>query len=254
MDAQLQEADKLQRAVARLVAASPVGVRLLLIGGFRYRLLDDSQRFSVDIDYHWDGDLDQKQDELQRFCQRVVLNEVKRSSGYEGSASKRTGPDAESQNAAFIDLRFWKPDRSIEIPIEITRIICLDRPTIRTAHGMVYPTPSDADVIEGKVLAILNRVYLQHRDFIDLFLFANTVRSDSADRIGRKISKLALSLESIQKRLADLEHYSDYHAKAIEQVIDTQVETTVAMQLKAGGGGRTVLAESLKLLTGLCRS
>ena len=46
----LQETDKLQRIIARLIATSPAGVNLLLIGGFRYRLLDNSQRFSVDIE------------------------------------------------------------------------------------------------------------------------------------------------------------------------------------------------------------
>ena len=52
MEITIQETDRLQRVVARLVATSPAGVNLLLIGGFRYRLLDNSQRFSVDIDYH----------------------------------------------------------------------------------------------------------------------------------------------------------------------------------------------------------
>ena len=68
-----QEADRLQRAVARLVAISPAGVNLLLIGGFRYRLLDNSQRFSVDIDYHWGGDLAAKHRELLALCRRVIL-------------------------------------------------------------------------------------------------------------------------------------------------------------------------------------
>jgi hypothetical protein len=59
-----QETDRLQRVIGRLVAISPAGVNLLLIGGFRYRLLDNSQRFSMDIDYHWGGDLEAKQGEL----------------------------------------------------------------------------------------------------------------------------------------------------------------------------------------------
>ena len=57
MQRKVQETDRLQRVIARLVATNPAGVNLLLIGGFRYRLLDNSQRFSVDIDYHWEGNL-----------------------------------------------------------------------------------------------------------------------------------------------------------------------------------------------------
>ena len=43
------EAEKLQALVAKLIASSQAGVNLLLIGGFRYRLLDGSKRFSVDM-------------------------------------------------------------------------------------------------------------------------------------------------------------------------------------------------------------
>lgn len=64
VNSELKEADSLQRLVANSIARSPAGVNLLLIGGFRYRLLDNSHRFSVDIDYHWGGDLEAKQREL----------------------------------------------------------------------------------------------------------------------------------------------------------------------------------------------
>lgn len=50
-------AEQIQRKVAQLVATLPVGVGLCLVGGFRYRLLDRGVRRSVDIDYHWAGDL-----------------------------------------------------------------------------------------------------------------------------------------------------------------------------------------------------
>jgi hypothetical protein len=252
VDIEVREADKLQRVVANLIATGPAGVKLLLIGGFRYRLLDNSQRFSVDIDYHWDGDIRQKQEELQSYCTRVVLREVKRLFGYQGSASKRKGPDAESHNAAFLDLRFWKPGRAIEIPIEITKIICLDPPTIRTADGTVHATPSDADLIEGKILAVLNRLHLQHRDLLDIFLYGDRLRPDSPKRVKQKIAALAINPDAIRKRLHDLDQHAQYHATAIQKVIDTQVESTVAQQMNSGGGGRTVLAESLKLIKRVC--
>jgi hypothetical protein len=46
--------------------------------GFRYRLLDKSQRLSVDIDNHWGGDLEAKQRELLALCRRVSLGQVLR--------------------------------------------------------------------------------------------------------------------------------------------------------------------------------
>lgn len=252
MKIQFQEADRLQRVVANLIARSPAGVNLLLIGGFRYRLLDNSQRFSVDIDYHWGGDLEAKQQELLNLCRRVILGQVRRELGYEGSASETKGPDADSPNAKFIDLRFWKGQVLIEIPLEITKIVCLDPPTIRTAAGTVHATPSDTDLIESKIIAVLNRIFLQHRDLVDVFLYGDKLRPDSSARLKRKLAKLELSPEVIAQRLNDLQEHPEYHSAAIQKVIDEQVETTVAQQMNTGGGGRTVLDSALQLIIRVC--
>ena len=247
-----QETDKLQRVIARIVATSPAGVNLLLIGGFRYRLLDNSQRFSVDIDYHWGGNLEVKQQELLALCRRVILGQVRRELGYEGSVSVRTGPDADSPNAKFVDLRFWKGNTHIEIPLEVTRILCLDPSIIRTASGTVHPTPSDADLIESKVIAVLNRLFLQHRDLVDIFLYGDKLRPDSPARLKQKLAQLELRPGTFAKRLKDLQQNPEYHAAAIQKVIDEQVESTVAQQMNSGGGGRAVLEAALNLILRLC--
>jgi hypothetical protein len=249
---ELQEADRLMRIVARLVATSPAGVNLQLIGGFRYRLLDGSQRFSVDIDYHWEGDLDAKQQELLRLCRRVILRQIGLQKGYQGSASVRTGPDADAPNARFIDLRFWRGANQIEIPIEITRIVCLDAPTIRTADGTVHATPSDADLIESKVIAVLNRIFLQHRDLLDLFLYGDRLRPDSPARLKSKLAPLRLGAEAVARRLQDLGENREYHAGAIQKVINEQMDPVVAQQINAGGGGRAVLESALSRILRVC--
>jgi hypothetical protein len=107
-------------------------------------------------------------------------------------------------------------------------------------------------MIEGKILAVLNRVYVQHRDFVDIFLYGDRLRPDSAVRVKPKIQVLALNPDSIRKRLEDFDKHAQYHSKAIQKVIDTQVDSPAADQLNSGGGGATVLAESLKLIRGVC--
>lgn len=242
----------MQRIVARVVATSPAGVSLLLIGGFRYRLLDNSQRFSADIDYHWGDDLEAKQRELLRLCRRVILGQVRRELGYDGLASSRTGPDADSPAAKFVDLRFWRRNLQLEIPLEITRILCLDPPIVRTAGGTVHATPSDADLIESKVIAVVNRVFLQHRDLVDIFLHGDSLLPDSSRRLKRKLAKLRLTPETIAARLKDLQENRKYHATAIQKVIDEQMDATVAQQLNAAGGGRAMLEAALELLKRAC--
>ncbi len=253
MNRELKEVDRLQRVVADAIARSPAGVNLLLIGGFRYRLLDSSQRLSVDIDYHWGGDLGAKQRELLSLCRRKILGQIRRELGYEGSVSARTGPDADSPNAKFIDLRFWNADAHVEIPLELTQIICLDPPTIRTAGGTVHATPSDADLIESKVIAVLNRLFLQHRDLVDVFLYADKLQADSPERIKQKLARIQLPAESVIRRLKDLQDNQQYHAAAIQKVIDEQMETTVAQQINVGGGGKAVLDSVLDVLRRVCR-
>ena len=242
----------MQRVVARLVATSPAGVSLLLIGAFRYRLLDNSQRFSVGIDYHWGGDSDAKQQELLALCRRVILGQVRRELGYEGAVFVRTGPDTDSPNARFVDLRFWKGSTHIEIPLEVTQIVCLDPSIIRTAGGTVHPTPSDADLIESKVIAVLNRTFLQHRDLVDIFLYGDKLRPDSAARLKQKLARMELRPEVAAQRLRDLQENHEYHATAIQKVIDQQMDSTVAQQMNSGGGGRAVLDSALNLILQVC--
>ena len=60
----MTESEAIQGLIVRTLATNPAGHRLCLIGGFRYRLLDGSARRSVDVDYHWEGDLVAKQREV----------------------------------------------------------------------------------------------------------------------------------------------------------------------------------------------
>jgi hypothetical protein len=64
MDQVPKSVESIQKLVARTVSLSPAGEGLALVGGFRYRLLDGSARFSADVDYHWSGDGEVKKNEL----------------------------------------------------------------------------------------------------------------------------------------------------------------------------------------------
>jgi hypothetical protein len=197
--------------------------------------------------------LDANQLELLSLCRRTILSRFRRELGYKGSAFARTVPDADSPNTKFIDLRFWKADVHVEIPLELTQIVCLDPPTIRTAGGTVHATPSDADLIESKIIAVLNRLFLQHRDLVDVFLYGDKLQADSPARIKQKLVKIQLPAETVMRRLKDLQDNQQYHATAIQKVIDEQMETTVAHQMNAGGGGKTVFDSVLSVLLRVCR-
>ncbi len=243
--------EQIQRSIAGMVASNPPGRNLLLIGGFRYRFLDHSVRVSDDIDYHWGGDPKHKQQELLKLFERRLLPEVRKRFKLDGRATAYSGPDADNPAVKIIDLAFWgtdSPTGRIEIPVEITRIICADNIELRTASGVIYPTVSDADMIESKILAVFNRVYLRHRDLLDIYLFKNHLHPDSTVRLAAKCVALRISIPDVHKRHADLIQHSDYHARAIREVIDTQLESTAAAHLRDAGGGRTVLQAALNVI------
>lgn len=240
---QTSAAEQIQQAVVRLLATSPAGQNLRLIGGFRYRFLDQSARISADIDYHWDGDLQAKQSELVELFGRRLLPEIKRRLGYDGDVRCATGPEAMSPAVSTVELAFYRPGVAysrIEIPVDLTRIICLDPLVVRTAAGVIYPTASDADLIESKVIALLNRPAVEHRDFCDLFLFASHFAPNAAQRMRTKLARLSLDSSAVNRRLHALRDGRAYHVRAIDALIGEQLDDTAAANLRAAGGAAIV--------------
>lgn len=243
--------NSIQQAVARLVAISPAGHNLLLIGGFRYRFLDQGVRTSKDIDYHWAGDLDQKQQELVTLFRKRLLPGIRRQLGYEGRADPATGPDAESPAVRTVALSFWKPEvefSRIEIPVEITRVVCADPAEVRTRDGIIYPTLSDVDLIESKIIAVAGRRIMEHRDLVDIFLFAGKLASNSPQRLQRKLDSLAIAGDTVSKRLEDMRAHAAYHRKAIRAVVDSQLDRDAAENINTAGGSRMILDKVLGIL------
>lgn len=254
MKTALEIIETIQGMAARIVATNPAGLDLPLIGGFRFRYLDNSIRSSVDIDYHWAGDLDLKQQELLILLQRLLLPEVRRRLQMNGEIRKRSGPDAESPAVRIVDMAFWQAKGSlgrIEISVEITQILCVDTPTVRPSKGVLIPTLSDADMIESKVIAIFNRRELRHRDILDLYLFQDYLLPDSSKRLRAKFRKLHITPPAIHAVLNDLTHYRNHHSRSIQAIVNSQVTTDEAGKLNKAGGGGAILDSTLTLLTNL---
>ncbi len=250
-DQRAEITEQIQRLAAALVATHPAGAGLALIGGFRYRLLDRGLRRSVDIDYHWQGDLVAKRDELVSLYERRLLPDVRRQLGLAGSAAPARHFGQEPTAVATVDLAFWGIGSMlgrVEIPIDITRIECIDPPTTRTADGIIYRTASDADLLEAKVIAILGRTFIEHRDLLDLHLFASHAATDATRRVQGKLSRLGVDRAAIVRRLRDLDRSTAHHAKTLDAVIRNQLDPAAAAVLIECGGGGAVLARARSLL------
>ena len=235
--------ERIQLLAAKTLATHPAGHRLCLIGGFRYRLLSGSARASNDIDYHWEGDLPRKQMEIADLLRGKLLPEVKRQLGYDGDIKPGAGPEAESPAVRIVEMAFFRigePGSRIEIPIEITAIASLDAPIVRTIAGTVFLTVSDADMIESKIIACLNRPFSQVRDIVDIFLFQDALRPDAPVRLSQKLRVIALPLAEAIEKLDRLAKNRAVHVRGIERLLDEQVDRAVAANLRAAGGAAMV--------------
>jgi len=246
--------EDIQRRAARLIATSPAGLGLSLIGGFRYRILDHSSRRSVDLDYHWEGDPEAKQAELADLLQRRLLPELKQALGLNGDVRVAGGLQVDSPFVKTVELAVYGPgvQGRLEIPLDIVRIPCADKPIARTVDGVVYLSISDADMAEAKVLAVLSRTWVAERDLVDLFLFQSALRPDSVRRLAAKFPALALTPPAIAHRLAQLQQDRTLHLQRINQVLQDLMEPAVVGNLDMAGGPAMLFDHVLALLNQLC--
>lgn len=235
--------EEIQRIVAKMIATNPPGRNLALIGGFRYRLLDDSPRMSVDIDYHWEESLSEKQKEIVLLLEKKMVPELKQRFGYDAHVRPVEGPDAESTMVKMVDLAFYSPDihgSKRTIRIDITYIDCIDMPTTRTKDGVIYLTVTDQDMIESKIISLLCRIPTQERDFLDIFLFKSQLSEGSPERIVQKLEKKHLDLAKAHSKLEQIVKDKKYHVKNVSELIESQLDVDVANQLNQAGGAVVV--------------
>jgi hypothetical protein len=242
--------EKLQQLIARIIATNAPGEGLLLVGGFRYRLLDNSVRRSLDIDYHWGGDLKAKQKSLASLFERRLLPDIKRNFGFEGTVSKASELD-ESHIVKTVELAFFKtdvPHSRIEIPVDLTVISCLDRPVTRTISGTVFLTASDADMVESKILSLVLRSDIKQRDLLDLFLFKNSLAPDCAIRLQRKMQILNILPDVWVKLVENLRKNRTVHIKALDTILNTQVDSAARRAIKITGGAESIFETTLAIV------
>ena len=243
MNSVVSVTERIQMLAAKILATHAAGRGLCLVGGFRYRMLDGSARASLDLDYHWDGNLANKQAEVAEVLRGKLLPEVQRQVGLAGDVRLAAGPTADSAVVRTVELAFYHMAESgsrLEIPVDILGIARLDPPIVRTVVGTVFLTLSDADMIESKVLACLVRSFFQIRDALDLFLFQDALLSDSPRRLAQKFSRLSLPVLDAMERLERLAKNRSVHIRSLERLLDEQVNAPAAANLREAGGAEMV--------------
>jgi hypothetical protein len=119
---------------------------------------------------------------------------------------------------------------------------------VRTVQGTVYLTASDQDMAESKVIALLNRTYLQARDLVDLFLFESALAPDSVQRVAAKLKQLSLSPSEVAHKISRLRAERDHLIRTIDAVVTGQVDAEAAAQIAQGGGAASIFGRVMQVL------
>jgi hypothetical protein len=241
MNEQISTIERLQRLIAQTIARES-GEKLLLIGGFRYRLLDKSIRQSIDIDYHCSGYSEKLKESLLSLFQRRLFPEVKRELRMECSVYDK------SELFITLELSFYNQRARIEIPVDIVTIPCLDAPETRTVGGTIYLTASDADMVESKIIALMSRSFFQTRDMVDLYLFKSFLLPESMDRVQRKMSTIGLSKDHLHAVINDLQKNRAFHIRNLDKVIDERIDTNMRPHIRMNNGVDSILDFAVEIL------
>jgi len=249
-----EDHDKILSLLARFFATSAIGEGLCLVGGSRYRYLDGSGRSSRDLDYHVGrGDPLTRAEAIGKFLTERAIPEVRRLVGYDGRVSRENHPGAEPlATMALIRVAFWRHEptkRRIETSVDLIQLPLADPPEPRLVDGRVYLTISDADMIEAKLIALLNRVFIAPRDLFDIHQFQGALSVDTATRLDRKLAGLGLDEAKVRRQWSRLRRQERYLAKALDDLLETGVDQEVAEGLRRAGGGSamyTRVAERLE--------
>jgi hypothetical protein len=247
MTPERDQVETLQRLVAETIAKSHVGVGLCLIGGFRLRLLDNSARWSTDIDYHWDGDLAAKQAELVAALRKELVPRVRQITGWACTIEAQPESEADARLVRTVEVTMHAEAGSIVIPVDVLNIPCADSPETRTLRGTVYLSVSDEDVIESKILSVMGpRVAV--RDLVDLALYESALRPDSRDRVLTKLEQLHPSPVSIEAGVARLRRDLERYVASATQIIKSQMDPASARQILDHDGVRDLVTRAIRIV------
>lgn len=240
--------------VRSLARSSSVGAGLLLVGGSHYSVLKESSRISRELDYRTEGDLTAQRARVLCAIRERVIPDLKRRYGVDAIAGesddKEPSPFVRSLQVAFNAPGLPKPVVVGVDCVDINLIPLADEATYVVLDGTIIPTISDADMVESKILSIFNRVFLEYRDIVDVFLFQADLRKDSAERLLIKFSKLGLDGDAIARRMKSMYENFEVHASGVDGVLESDFEEKQLQYLRAQGGGTGILRKVLELLSG----
>ncbi len=250
----MKQLDEIQRIIMETVSTQIVGTHVALFGGFRYRLLNRHFRRSQDLDLAADGDLDKVRDGVIEVLDGKVIPLLKRKGiVVDGHARISDRPGLLLGDLLrVIDFAAWDDTQRYAVPIDISGIPHLDEVEVRVHGGVMIPTLSDADMIEGKIVALLCRRDAEGRDYLDVFAFRHHLHPEARRRLSRRLADAGHpDAKAIGALLDRHRRLRLFHLRLIADVIDGFVDEPAATMLRERVGPARIFDEVIGLVEDL---
>lgn len=211
--------DEIQSFFLEEFYKNPASNGVVLFGGGRFRHLNNSIRFSLDLDFF----------KTKGFNYANALNFI--SGKFIDSVKQKFGVQAR-----IIDIPPWQKIHNIETirllvydndndfhQIEIDFDFIMREPYLaceKALVGNIVVIAGNAEEsLQEKIISVYERNDLKIRDIFDFWYFRNLAGKLNKKNIQKKLTQRGITQESIKKRLNDFSEHRDYYLKEIKNII-----------------------------------
>lgn len=211
--------DELQAFFLEEFYKNPASNGVVLLGGGRFRHINNSIRFSIDLDFF----------KTKYFEFNKVLNFI-------SGRFVKLVDEKFNVSARIIDIPPWQKSHAVETvrllvydmdkdfhQIELDFDFIMREPLAgfekNLLKNVVVITCNPAESLEEKLISIYERDNLKIRDIFDLWYYRNLAKDLNRNNIQKKLAERNISSESIINRLKDFDKHREYYLKEIRNII-----------------------------------
>jgi predicted nucleotidyltransferase component of viral defense system len=191
----------------------------VLFGGGRFRHINESIRFSIDLDF-----FETKDFEYEKVLDFISGKFIKLLENRFGISSRviNVPPWQISDNVKTIRLLVFDNENDfsqIEIDFDFIKRQPAYECERKLLKNVVIVTSNDAEALEEKLISIYERRPIKIRDIFDFWYYRNLVKKLNYESINKKIMDRCISEDSIKKQLLDFSKHREYYIKEIKNII-----------------------------------
>lgn len=197
----------------------PASNGVILFGGGRFRHINDSIRFSIDLDFFRAKGFDYNK--IFNFISGRFIELLKQKFEVEARIIE-IPPWQKSPGVENMRLLIYDKDNDF-YQIELDFDFIMREPCVASDKGLlrnvVISIGNNAEILEEKLISVYERASLKVRDIFDLWYYRELARELSRENVQRKLQERDIRKDFILKRLNDFTAHRDLYLKEIQNIV-----------------------------------